>query len=124
MRPGSITKGAKLERSLEIIDAVDDLIGWYREKGLYERYRQQLDYVAFYNLFLTGSVRVCLGDPRSPVLPALRQAFLERFPDFRGNAYYKNAPVKYRLLTKLLMAGQYRAVALLMDANSRLKKKL
>ena len=123
VRPGSITKGAKLERNLEIIDAVDDLIGWYREKGLYERYRQQLDYVAFYNLFLTGSVRVCLGDPKSPVLPALREAFLERFPDFRSNSYFKSAPAKYRLLTRLLLGGQYRAVALLMGANSRLKKK-
>lgn len=123
VRPGSITKGAKLERNLEIIDAVDDLIGWYREKGFYERYRQQLDYVAFYNLFLTGSVRVCLGDPKSPVLPALRQAFLERFPDFRSNSYFKSAPAKYRLLTRLLLGGQYRAVALLMGANSHLKKK-
>ena len=123
VRPGSITKGAKLERNLEIVDALDDLLGWYREKGLYERYRLQLDYVAFYNLFLTGSVRVCLGDPKSPVLPALRQAFLERFPDFRSNSYYRKAPAKYHLLTRLLLSGQYRAVALLMGANSRMKKK-
>ena len=123
LRPGSITKGAKLERNLEIIDAVDDLIGFYRKKGFYERYREQLDYVAYYNLFLTASVRVCRGSPESPVLPTLRQAFLDRFPHFRKNSYYRSAPAKYHLLTKLLLSGQYRAVALLMGANSRIKQK-
>ncbi len=123
IRPGSITKGASLERNLEIIDAVDDLLGWYREKGLYERFCEQLEYVAFYNLFLTASVRVCLGDPRSPILPELRRAFLTRFPEYRSNRIYRNSPAKYHLLTKLLLTGQYRAVALLMDAKNRLKQK-
>ena len=121
VRPGSITKGAALERNLEIIDAVDDLLGYYRELGLYERYREQLDYVAFYNLFLTGSVRVCLGDPKSPVLPALRRAFLERVPDYAHSAWYRALPKKHLLLTKLLLAGRYGAVAALMRLNEKRK---
>ena len=121
VRPGSITKGAKLERNLEIIDAADDLLGYYRALGLYERYREQLDYVAFYNLFLTASVRVCLGDPKSPVLPELRRAYLERFPDYRRSAWFRALPKKHLLLTKLLMTGQYRAVASLMRLNEKSK---
>ena len=114
---------AKLQRNLEIIDAVDDLLGYYREKGLYDAYRAQLDYVAFYNMFLTGSVRVCLADPKSPVLPQLKEAFLARFPDFRENAYIRSMSKKHRLLTGLLLSGQYGAVAALMRLNDRLRNK-
>ena len=121
VRPGSITKGAALERNLEIIDAVDDLLGYYKALGLYETYREQLEYVAFYNLFLTGSVRVCLGDPNSPVLSRLRQAFLDRVPGYADSAWYRALPKKHLLLTRLLLAGRYRTVAALMRLNERRK---
>ena len=123
MRPGSITNSAKLQRNLEIIDAVDDLLGYFKDRGLYDVYRQQLEYVAFYNMFLTGSVRVCLADPKSPVLPQLKRAFLERFPNFKENSYIRSMSKKHRLLTALLLSEQYGAVASLMRLNDRLRKK-
>ena len=123
MRPGSITNSAKLLRNLEIIDAVDDLLGYYWARGLYEAYRAQLDYVAFYNMFLTASVRICQADASSPVLPQLRDAFLQRFPDYAQNPYIRSMSKKHRLLTKLLLAGQYRAVAALMHGNDKLRNK-
>lgn len=123
LRPGSITNSAKLQRNLEIIDAVDDLLGYYKERGLYDAYRTQLEYVAFYNMFLTGSVRVCLADPKSPVLTQLKRAFLERFPDFKENAYIRSMSKKHRLLTSLLLSEQYGAVASLMRLNDKLRKK-
>ena len=114
-------KGAALERNLEIVDAVDDLLGYYKKLGLYETYREQLEYVAFYNLFLTASVRVCLGDAKSSLLPRLRQAFLERVPDCAQSAWYRALPKKHLLLTRLLLAGHYRAVAALMRLNAKSK---
>ncbi len=123
MRSGSITNSAKLSRNLEIIDAVDDLLGYYRACGLYETYRAQLDYVAFYNMFLTASVRVCRADAASSVLPQLRDAFLQRFPAYAQNPYIRTMSKKHRLLTKLLLTGQYRAVSALMHVNDRLRNK-
>ena len=123
LRPGSITNSAGLARNLEIISAVDDLVGFYRERGLYGKYKTQLDYVAFYNMLLTGSVRVCLADPASPVLPQLKAAFLARFPDYARNDYILSMPKKHKLLTRLLLAGHYRAVAALMHLNDRLRNK-
>ena len=120
-RPGSITRSASLERNLEIVDAMDDLIGFYKEKGSYSDYAAELEYLAFYHIFLVGSVRVCRGDPGSTVLPRLREAFLSRFPDYESNPYYAELSGKHRLLTKLLLGGHYRAVAALMRFSDRLK---
>ena len=122
MRPGSITKSAALARNLEIVDAMDDLIGYYRAQGAYEAYKAELEYLAFYHCFLVGSVRVCRGDPHSKVLLKLRDAFLSRFPDYRSNPYVSRMPAKHRLLTRLLLARRYGAVAALMRFSDRLKR--
>ncbi|MBQ3404388.1 MAG: glycosyltransferase, partial [Oscillospiraceae bacterium] len=37
-RSGSIMNNANIVRNAEIIDAFDDLLGWFREKGLFEKY--------------------------------------------------------------------------------------
>ena len=121
-RPGSITKGANLQRNLEIVDAADDLTDYYRTRGQFEAYKDQLEYVVFYNVFLTGSMRVCTADPTSPVLPELRTAFLARFPDYVKNRYVRAMPLKHRVLTALLMRGHYHSAAALMKLKAAMKQ--
>ena len=123
MRPGSITNNAKLQRHLEIIDAVDDLVAYYKEMGMYEQYKAQLEYTAFYNQFLTASVRVCAVDTASPILKQLKDEFVSRFPDFIENPYIKAMPKKHRLLTSLLLRGSYGSVAAIMKLNDLIKRK-
>jgi len=120
-RPGSITKSANLARNLEIIGAADDLVGYYKAMDMFDRYRDELAYVTFYNVFLAGSMRVCTADAKSPVLPALRDAFLSRFPDWDKNPYIRAMPKKHRLLTALLLRGRYRSAAALMKLKGALK---
>lgn len=122
-RSGSITRSANLERNLEIIDAMDDLSGYYKSKGKYEEYRNELEYLAFYNQFLTAVVRICLAEPANPVADKLRSDFLGKYPDFLKNPYVREMPFKYRLLTRLILLRRYRAVGLIMGLNERVKGK-
>ena len=122
-RSGSITRSANLERNLEIIDAMDDLSGYYKVKGKYEEYRNELEYLAFYNQFLSAVVRICLAEPGNPVADKLRSDFLGKYPDFLKNPYMREMPFKYRLLTRLILLRRYRAVGLIMGLNERIKGK-
>ncbi len=123
MRQGSITNSTKLMRNLEITDAVDDLLGYYRRQGQYDRYAPELEYVCFYNQFLTSSVRVCSADPRCPAVEQLKRDFLSRCPEWKSNKYIKVMSTRHKLLTWLLMRGMGRSVALLMRLNSRMRGK-
>jgi len=123
MRPGSITNNSKLQRHLEIIDAVDDLVGYYKSTDKFNQYKTQLEYTAFYNMFLAASVRVCAVDTSSPILRRLKDEFISRFPNYKANPYIKNMSKKHRLLTALLMAEQYKAVSLIMKLNDLIKHK-
>ena len=122
-RAGSIINSANLQRNLELIDAIEDLSQYYKDRGMYEAYREGFTYIGFYNQFLAAPVRLCLADPKSPVLDKLVDNFLANYPDFRENRYVQAAPVKYRLLSRLMEKKRYGAVRFLMGLNSKIKHK-
>ena len=122
-RSGSIINSANLQRNLELIDAIEDLSQYYKDQGRYEAYRDEFTYIAFYNQFLVAPVRLCLADPKSPVLDELVDHFLANYPDFRQNPYVKAAPAKYQLLYRLMARKHFAAVRFLMQLNSRAKHK-
>lgn len=86
-RSGSIMNNVSLDRNHEIIDAFDDILGWYTEQGLFSEYRQELEYLTLFHLYLTASVRVARADPRHPLLGEFAAYMKSRFPDYRGNPY-------------------------------------
>ncbi len=109
-RPGSIMNSATLDRNREIMDAFTDILGWYQEQGLFEEYRQELEYLTLFHVYLTASVRVLRGDPRHPLLKELRQYAEEHFPGWRQNPYLSRLGKQRQLLLWLLTRRMYRAV--------------
>lgn len=121
LRPGSITNSRRAERNLEIIDAIDDVVDFYREKGLLDRLWNELEYLAFHSQFLTSSVRANLADWRSPVQEVLMQDFLKKYPNFRQNPYIKGMSRGHKLLTFLLLHRMRLSVHLIMKLNNLVK---
>ena len=122
IRPGSITNTKNAARNLEIIEAVDDVIAFYRSKGCYEQYRSELEYLAFHSQFLTSSVRANLADRRSPVQEELMRDFLKKFPDFRENPYVRSSSKGHKLLTFLLLHRMRLSVHVIMKLNNLVKR--
>ena len=123
IRQGSITNNADVKRNLEIIDAAQEIMEYYKDAGLYERFENELCYMAFYNVFLTASVRVNAADPESDVQEQLMQWFLQSFPSWRDNPYVQGLSAKHRLLTELLMKRKRKSVHLIMKLNDKAKNK-
>lgn len=121
IRPGSITNTSNTQRSLEIIPAVEDVLDFFRQKGCYDRFRDELEYLAFHSQFLTSSVRVNLAEWNSPVQETLMRDFLEKFPHFRENPYVRGMSRGHKLLTFLLLHRMRLSVHLIMKLNNRLK---
>ncbi len=122
-REGSITLSSHAERNLEMIDALDSTLSYYRELGAFERYEKELCYLAVFHELLTSQTRVNLIDPRSPVQDALLEDFLRRFPDYEKNPYVRSMPAKHKLLVGLIAARRRGAVHLLMRGNELLRRK-
>ena len=67
-RTNSITRNTNTARNAELFTAFDNLLGWYRENGLFERYYNELSRLAVDHVLLAASVRVLRVDPESELL--------------------------------------------------------
>ena len=112
-RPGSIMKSAALDKNRDILEAFDDLLRWFREKGLYDTYKSELCRLAVDHIFLASTVRVARQDPRHPLLPEFSRYMQVNFPEFRKNPYLSKLPALHKLLLRLIEGGHYRTVRLL-----------
>ncbi|MGI5977092.1 MAG: glycosyltransferase family 2 protein [Candidatus Limivicinus sp.] len=122
-RSGSITNNKNTARNIEIIPAVDAMLNAYREKGLFEKYKPQLEYSAFYNQLLTSSTRVNLADMRSDVQDRLLEDYIRKFPDYRENPYIKSMPFKFKFLHFLIIHKMRLTLHLVMKLNNLIKGK-
>lgn len=122
-RPGSITNNKNAQRNLEIIPAVDAMLNAYRAEGLFDKYRAQLEYSAFYNQVLTSTTRVNLADWRSDVQDALCEDYLKKFPDYLENPYIKGMSKKYRLIHFLIRHKLRLCLHAVMSLNNKIKGK-
>lgn len=112
-RPGSIMHSAKVERNREIIDAMDDLLGWFEAHGMAAQYRAELGRLCIDHVYLAASVRVLMADPRHPLLAELRQYLMTHFPDYAKNPYLTQLPKSKMLAFRLLEGKHYRLLRLL-----------
>lgn len=119
-REGSITRNANLQRNHEIIDAFDDLLGWYRSAGLFSKYRPQLERLCIDHLYIAASVRVLRSDPTHPLLAELRAYLQQNFPDYQENPLLSQLPRGKMLAFRLLEGRHYRLIQLLFALKDRI----
>lgn len=112
-RAGSIMSSIDLERNVEIVEAFEDLLGYFREQGLFEPYREELCFLTLFHVYLTASVRVARLDKKSPLLGRFRGYVEEAFPGFRKSRYIRRLTKKQRLLLALVKKRWYGLIRLL-----------
>lgn len=112
-RPGSIMNSGALERNREILDAFEDILGWFEAEDLMERYHAELERLAVDHIVLAGSVRVARLDPRHSLLNEFSAYMDKRFPDYRANPYLPRLSGLHRLLLKLTALKWFGLIRLL-----------
>jgi len=122
-RAGSITNNKNTYRNLEIIDAVNAMLDAYRREGLYEKYKTQLEYSAFYNQVLTSVTRVNLADWKSDIQDKLIEDYIAKFPNYLENPYLNQMPAKYKLIHFLIRKKLSLLLHITMKLNDKIKGK-
>ncbi len=112
-RTGSIMKSSDVSRNGEILDVFDDVLPWFREQGLFEPYREELEFLVLSNAYLQASVRVIKTVGKHPLLARFASYLEENFPNFRKNKYRNTLNRKQRLILRLLDRKMYAFASLI-----------
>ena len=118
-RSGSITQNKNIDRNAEIIDALDDLYGFYRQNNAFEKYFAELEFLAVSHIFLAASVRVLKADAHHKLLSEFYEYMQNNFPDFTQNKYLATLGSAKTLAYRLLLKKRYRTVRLLFKIKDR-----
>lgn len=117
-REGSIINSGNADRNIEILSAVDSVLEYYKKCGKYEAFLPELEYMAYFNEYLTSNTRVNLIDMHSSVQDSLSEHFYRLFPNYRSNIYYCKMPKKYKLLDFLIRNRFHFILHTVMSINS------
>jgi len=118
-REGSIMNSASLARNGEILEAFDDLLGWFHHQGLWETYENELTKLAIDHILLAATVRVARRNPNHPLLMAFARYMKEHFPNYEKNPYYAHLPLQHKLICKLVKGNHYRMIRILFRIKDR-----
>ena len=111
-RQGSIMHSPNLRRNLEIIDAMDDLEDYFRDRGIFDRYRDWLCCLTAENMCM-ASQRVLMAAPNADYLPDFMNYLTARYPDYETNPVLDRLGRRKKLALKLLKLRRYRLLRLI-----------
>ena len=119
IRENSITHNRNVERNRQILEAMEDLIAYFRAHGFFESYRNELCQLVIDHVLIAASVRVVRMDRKSPLVQEFRSYTETTFPDFRTNPYLAALPRRKKAAYRLLLHKRYRTVAALFSLKER-----
>lgn len=122
-QPASITHGKDPSRNLEIIEAAEDLLCFYEEHDLFEKYHDELEFSVFYNVLLTSIDRVNLIDPKSDIQVELFEYTKKRFSEYEKNRYVIGMSKKHKLLYFLIKNRRFQTLNIVLRMNNKIKRK-
>ena len=122
-REGSIMNNKNYRRNLEVIEAFRDLLGWFREQGAYETYKDALEFLVIEHVAVSGIARVAMGKgkERNEVIAKL-QEYLASFENLYDNPYLKGQARNRKIVLWCNRHGWYWATKLLLGAKQATKK--
>lgn len=122
IRENSITHNTNVDRNHQILEALEDLISYFKENNLFEAYRDELCQMTIDHVLIAATVRVVRCDRDHPLVGEFRDYVETTFPDYRSNPYLPTLPRSKRLAYRLILRKQYRLLASLFSWKDKFAK--
>lgn len=121
-RESSIMHTKDCTKYLQIVEAMEDLLQYFKDQGLYEKYREELEFLTAYQVLFFAVVQVNKIDVSSEVQKKLKKYVIEKFPDYRKNAYYRSwFNKKEKIILFLVRRGWFRLLRKCFNISGYLK---
>lgn len=97
-QPNSITHSKDLNRMMEIIPAVDSIISFYKQNGVFNFYENELEWISFLHLLYYSSFRIFECGYRKKCIHKLKKYLINIFPNYKQNQLILNNIKEFYLM--------------------------
>ena len=111
-REGSTMHNTNIDRYAEILEAVQDLVTWFKDNGLWEKYYYLISKMAVYQIFVLVGPRVARQDPKHPLLKEFHIYLKNTFPGYMRNPLLnlRKLPRFYSIMLILMYTRNYKLI--------------
>lgn len=122
-RAGSIMNNAKAIRNLEIITAFEDIISYFNEKDVYEKFKAEIDYLIIEHIAVATITRVVMSgaEEKDMVIEKL-QNYVSQFDGIYNNKYLSLLGFNKKLVLFFNKHKLYFLTKLCMKAKSKIAR--
>ena len=117
LRPGSTMNNTNIARNLEILQAFDSMIEYFKAKKIYAKIYTKLTMLAIYHIYICGVTRVLRinGDNKrkKEVINIMINYVKNKFPDYQSNIYLKNLDKRKKIIYNLIECKNYWVIKLI-----------
>lgn len=92
-RSGSITSTPQVNRIFELHEGYDRVLNYFNEKGMFEKYYRELEFLAIIHALYFTDIRIYLTKYNVENLKKSEEYVKKRFPDYKKNSYIKNIKI-------------------------------
>ncbi len=125
LREGSIMRNPNIERNREIIDAIEDLISFYKANDLYDMFYKELEFLATQHVFWETSVRILKITKKHKLLSELKEYTFSNFPNALNNEKFKkfvsNNGIKGKIIYFCLRYNLHQLLYFMLKVNDATK---
>lgn len=111
-RSNSTLHSMKLERTAEILTALDDVSDFYKQNEIYDLYKEEIEFIAIQEIYIYTLVKLIRAGEMGQ-LKVIRDEFLKRFPNHQKNKYIQQLAKKRRIVYELMNRRLYGLVKLI-----------
>lgn len=90
-RSGSTMNNSNIERNLEILEAMDEILEFCKVQGIYDELKEELEFLAVQHIYLPTNVRIIRANDswrnRHEVISKINRYMNEHFENYKNNKY-------------------------------------
>ncbi len=117
LRAGSSMNNSNIGRNLDIIDAFEETINYYKKNNKYKKIQSELEILAVEHIYISSIVRVILSSAdyknKTEIINKLKYYVDNSFPNYMNNKYLKDITKKRRIILYLIKNKLYFLVKIL-----------
>lgn len=112
-------------KNLDIITAFELIVEFAKENGLYEKYKEDLDFMIIDHILITTINRVAQQKhpEKENVIKELRRYIKKEIPNILNLKVYKEMPVNRRLIAYLNLKGLHNLSKSILSINGKMKRR-
>lgn len=107
-RQGSIMNDASIEKVKGIIPALNEVKEYYSKNDVFEKYKDEIEFLNILHGYILSSARVIKYDPKSPIIETFKENLRGQYPNYKSNHYLKTIGIKEKVIFYCVEMKQYK----------------